>query len=90
MAEATKPIDTVTVHRTAIAEIFAEADRRANAGEPNGTPAQFEGESDSAFHLRAADTFIHIACEHAAGGPWFPGITGLHAKQRSEAAEPVL
>jgi hypothetical protein len=83
-------VDTVTIHRVVIAEILAEGDRRADAGEPNGAPVRFEGESAAAFRLRQADAFIHIACEHAAFGPWFAAISRLHAEQRSAAiAAPV-
>lgn len=76
-------VDNISIHRICIAEILAEGDRRADAGEPNGAPTRFEGEGEAEFRLRQADVFIHIACEHAAFGPWFREICALHAKQRS-------
>lgn len=58
-AARTIQVDTVTLHRNVIATVFAEMDRRENGAV---TLAAF---SDRAF--TRADTFIRVACEHAAG-----------------------
>lgn len=58
-------VDTVTLHRNHIAAVFAEMERR------NHGAATCTAFSEQSFER--ADTFIRVACEHAAGA--VPNIT---------------
>jgi len=61
-------IDTVTLTRAQLVDIFAEGERRARTGDLLPPPAAEEGESTIALGLRLADYFTQLACEQAAIG----------------------